>query len=185
MTEVTSWADVCSTILSLPYQHCGVLRQHLYGLGNPSHPSLRLTLGYPTEIHFIVKKFSRLQFIWQSQSCVVGEGIGELEEKGRVEKARRGNLRCWPAIRRSFFLSSFCTPCKQFLIPICSRYLDYLGQLTVSCVLRIAKFMVEKRGFSIRWVHFRYLMPTTSDRMNNRNSNNITDVRGCVGRYEG
>ena len=24
----------------------------------------------------------------------------------------------------------------------CSRYLDYLGQLTVSCVLRIAKFMV-------------------------------------------
>ena len=126
----------------------------------PETPLPQIDSRLSNWIHFIVKKFSRLQFIWQSQSCLVGEGIGELEETGPVEKARRGNLRCWPAIRRSFFLSSFRTPCKQSLIPWFLRwgwlvspkgaYLDYLGQLTGKLCTPYSKVHGLKKGFSIR-----------------------------------
>ena len=79
-----------------------------------------------------------------------------------MEKARRGNLRC---SLRSGGLSSLLpsaplqtTPDLVILevgltslskrsnyfshLTFCSRYLDYLGHLAVSGVLRIAKFMV-------------------------------------------
>ena len=122
MTEETCWV-VCYTILSSPYQHCGVLRPWFIWSRKPEPPLPQINSRLSNWIHFVVKKIQPTAvYIWQSQSCLVREGVGELEEKGPVEEARRGNLRCWPAIRRPFFLSSFRTPCKQFLIPGFSRW---------------------------------------------------------------
>ena len=78
------------------------------------HPYLRLTLGL---IHFLLEKFSRLQFIWRSRSCLVGERVGESEGGGRL---RRQVESTWDVIcDQAGFLSFFFGPsfaCSPFSV---------------------------------------------------------------------
>ena len=121
MIEESCWVDVCSKIPSLltnTVSYCGVLRPHLYGLGNPSHPFLRLTLGFPTEFTSSLKKFSQLQIIWQSQFCLVGEGIGELEggDGWRRQDEATWGVTCDQAAFLPFFLPHSLQTIPDFMV---------------------------------------------------------------------
>ena len=80
MTEESCWV-VCSTILSLRSSKAMFIWSR-----KPESSLPQIDPRLSNWIHFIVKKFSRPQFIWQSQSCLVEEGIGELEGAGMWRK---------------------------------------------------------------------------------------------------
>ena len=154
----------------------------------PETPLPQIDFRLSNWIHFIVKKFSRLQFIWQSQSCLVGErGRGAWGRGGwRRQDEATWDVTCDQAVFLPFFLphslqtipdprvlevgltivspeGATISPLNiLFTLPRLPRTTD--GQLCAP----YRKVHGLKKGFSIRWVHFRYLMTTTSDRMNNR-----------------
>ena len=85
----------------------------------PEPPLPQINSRLSNWIHFIVKKFSRLQFIWQSQFCLVGEGIGELGGGGmwRRQDEKTPGVTCDQAVFLPFFLlhSPQTTPDPRFL----------------------------------------------------------------------
>ena len=72
----------------------------------PEQPLPQIDSRPSNWIHFIVKKFSRLQFTWQSQSCLVGERVGELEGGGgwRGQDEATWDVTCDQAVFLPFFL---------------------------------------------------------------------------------